>query len=131
MPTTNRVLLVLGGTLAAILSLAILFSPAAFYAGYGIEVDGMTNLLNELKAPALVILALGAIQGLGALQIRHHHLGIGAGILLYMGFGLSRLVAMMTDGPPAHALIAVAASELVIGLLFVFAYWRLKRSKAG
>jgi hypothetical protein len=131
MPTANRVLLVLGGTLAAILSLAILFSPAAFYASYDIEVDGMTNLLNELKAPALVILALGAIQALGALQLRHHRLGIGAGILLYLGFGLSRLVALATDGPPAAALIAVTASELVIGLLFVLAFWRLRTSTAG
>ncbi|MEQ8594222.1 MAG: DUF4345 domain-containing protein [Parvibaculum sp.] len=131
MPTANRVLLVLGGTLAAILSLAILFSPAAFYASYGIEVDGMANLLNELKAPALVILALGAIQALGAFQLRHHRLGIGAGVLLYLGFGLSRLAAMATDGPPAAALIAVTASELVIGFLFVLALWRLRTSTAG
>ena len=131
MPTANRVLLVLGGTLAAILSLAILFSPAAFYASYDIEVDGVTNLLNELKAPALVILALGAIQALGAFQLRHHRLGISAGVLLYLGFGLSRLAAMATDGPPAAALIAVTAGELVIGFLFVLALWRLRTSTAG
>ena len=131
MAAASRILLGLGGTLAAVLSLAILFAPAAFYDGYDIEVAGATNLLNELKSPALVILALGAMQARGAIQPRHQGLGIGAGILLYFGFGLSRLVAMATDGLPSVPLIAVMASELAIGLLFVLAYWRLKTSTAG
>jgi len=131
MPLSNRVLLGLGSAIAVILSLAILFVPTAFYAGYDIDVVGATNLLNELKAPALVILALGMMQAFGAFQHQYHRLGIGAGLLLYLGFGLSRLIAMATDGPPSAALVAVATTELVIGLLFALSYWRLRPSSQG
>ncbi|UYO00389.1 MAG: DUF4345 family protein [Devosia sp.] len=123
----TRLLLAIGALTAAALALSILFLPVPFYSGYGIAVGAEVSLLNELKAPALLILALGLIQAVGLVQARYQQVGVAAGLLLYLSFGLSRLVAILTDGPPSPALIWVAVVELTLGGAFALALWRLRR----
>jgi hypothetical protein len=120
----NRLLLGIGAATAIVLALAILFLPGPFYAGYGIEPGTNVSLLNELKAPALVILALGLLQALAVLGRVSLPLGLGAGLLLYLGFGTARLIAMATDGLPSSGLVAVTMVEVLLGLGFAFAFWQ-------
>jgi len=120
----NRLLLGIGAATAIVLALAILFLPGPFYAGYGIEPGTNVSLINELKAPALVILALGLLQALAVLGRVSLPLGLGAGLLLYLGFGTTRLIAMAMDGLPSIGLVAVTAVEILLGLGFAFAFWR-------
>jgi hypothetical protein len=114
----NRVLLGMGALTALILASAILFLPGPFYAGYGIDPGGQVSLLNELKAPALVIMSLGVLQSIALFVPARLRLGLGAGLLLYLGFGLSRVVAMAIDGLPSAGLVLVALVELALGLAF-------------
>ncbi|MHA6299205.1 DUF4345 domain-containing protein [Devosia sp. CAU 1758] len=127
----NRILLGLGAVTAIVLALAILFLPGPFYAGYGIDPAGQVSLLNELKAPALVILALGLIQGAGLIRASWQRNGLLAGALLYLGFGLARLLAILLDGLPANGLVWVMAIELLLGLFFALALWRQRPALAG
>lgn len=120
----DRLLLGLGALTAIALALAILFLPGPFYAGYGIAPGSDVSLLNELKAPALVILVLGLMQGLALFGRVPLPLGLGAGLLLYLGFGVARIIAMGTDGLPSTGLVAVAALEILLGLGFALAFWR-------
>ena len=120
----NSLLLGIGAITAVGLALPILFLPDPFYAGYGIDPGANVSLLNELKAPAVVILALGAMQALALFDPARLLLGLGSGLLLYLGFGLSRLIAMATDGLPSTGLLAVVATELLFGLGFAAALWR-------
>jgi len=131
MEWATRLLLGLGGVTAIMLSIAILFLPGPFYASYGIEVEGATALLNELKAPALVILTLGAVQVMGVFRKQERQGALGAGLLLYLGFGSARLVALATDGAPPLSLQAVLVFELIVGLLFLLAYVRNRTWPAG
>jgi hypothetical protein len=123
----NRVLLGTGALTAIALALAILFLPGPFYAAYGIELGTNVSLLNELKAPALAILVLGLLQALALIERVLLPLGLGAGLLLYLGFGAARLIAMATDGLPSTGLVAVAAVEILLGFGFAFAFWRQRR----
>lgn len=126
MTWVNRLLLGIGALTAIALALAILFMPGPFYAGYGIEPGTNASLLNELKAPALVILTLGILQALALFERASLPLGLGAGLLLYLGFGAARLVVMAVDGLPSTGLVVVAVVELTLGLGFAFAFWRLR-----
>jgi|SRR5690606_3120251 len=126
-----RILLGLGAVTSIALALAILFLPGPFYAGYSIATEGRVSLLNELKAPAMVIFVLGILQALGALQMSRQRLGLAAGTLLYLGFGTARIVAIATDGPPSAALMGIMAFELVFGLGFALALWHRTRVPQG
>ena len=124
MAWVDRLLLGIGALTAIALALAILFLPGPFYAGYGIEPGTNVSLLNELRAPALVILVLGILQALALFSRVSLRLGLGAGLLLYLGFGTSRLIAMATDGLPSSGLVAVTVVEVLLGLGFAFAFWQ-------
>ena len=126
-----RLLLLFGAVTAGALALAILFLSGPFYAGYSIETDGKVSLLNELKAPALLLLSLGLVQGAGVVWAGWLRHGLLAGALLYLTFGLSRIIAVLSDGPPSSALLRVMAVELLFGLLFGLALWRQRRAGAG
>lgn len=125
MPTLlTRLLLALGAVTALGLSFAILFLPGPFYASYGIDPTGQTSLLNELKAPALVIMAVGLIQAHAIVQPRSQTFALGIGAVFYLGFGLARLAALASDGLPSPALLGAMGVEMGIGLLFGLALWR-------
>lgn len=127
----TSVLLALGAVTALGLSLAVLALPEQFYAGYGIDPAGQVSLLNELKAPALLILVLGLAQAAAVVQHNWRRTGLVAGGLLYLGFGLSRLVAILSDGLPSTSLVWVMAIELLLGLLFALALLRYRQGTAG
>lgn len=76
---TARLVLFGSGLMAVTIAVAILFAPAAFYAGYGIEVTGDATLANDLKAPAGALLVAGLVMFAGAFR---RELAIGAICLL-------------------------------------------------
>jgi hypothetical protein len=118
-----RLLLGTGALVALVLALAILFTPTAFYAGYGIAIGGDVALLNELKAPAGAILLAGLVMVAGLSRPTWLGHALLAGTLLYLGFGLGRLVGLI-DGLPPASLLAAMAIELAFGLAFAAAFWR-------
>lgn len=117
-------LLGVGALVALAIASAILFAPVAFYAAYGIDPAGNVALLNEIKAPALLILVagLGMLGGLVRPAWRQRALWVGG--LFYLSFGLSRLLAIALDGAPPSGLLWAMASELTLGGLFAFALWQ-------
>ncbi len=119
-------LLGVGALVALAIALAILFVPGPFYAGYGIDPAGNVALLNELKAPALLILAAGLAMLMGLARPAWRQRALWTGALFYLSFGLSRLFAMALDGPPPAGLLWAMASELVLGLLFALALWQAR-----
>ncbi len=118
-----RLLLGTGTLVALVLALAILFAPAAFYAGYGIAIGSDLALLSELKAPAGAVLLAALIMLAGLFRPTWLGHALLAGTMLYLGFGLGRLVALI-DGPPPVALLSATAIELAFGLAFAAAFWR-------
>ena len=56
---TQKALLLVAGALLILVSIFILASPGVFYASNNIELGANVSLLNELKAPAGLLLAAG------------------------------------------------------------------------
>ncbi len=126
--TQVAVLLVAGGLLILVGGL-ILAAPSDFYASNQIEIGANVSLLNELKAPAGMLLAAGLFM-LGAIFKRDlADMATSLAALIYLSYAISRLVSMAFDGVPAAGLVQAAALEAFVGLACL-AVWKMRRMPA-
>ena len=109
-------LLLTSGLLAAGIAAIILFAPDAFYAGYGIDIGSNVNLTNELKAPAGVLLVAGLLMLTGVFRVKLAVLSLTIATVIYLSYGLSRLLSMAIDGVPNTALVMAAVLEIAVGV---------------
>ena len=120
-PGTRRLLLLLSGLVASGIAGMILFAPQAFYAGYGIDIAGNTDLTNELKAPAGALLVAGLLMVAGAFRTRLTFVSLATATVIYLSYGLSRVLSIGIDGMPHSSLVAAAIFEISIGALCLLA----------
>lgn len=113
---TQNVLLLLSGGLLVLVGVYILASPVDFYASNQIELGANVSLLNELKAPAGLLLAAGVFM-IGAIFARRQtDTALWLATLIYLSYAVSRSVSMAIDGIPAVGLIQAAALEAILGV---------------
>lgn len=113
---TQKVLLLVSGTLLILVATFIIASPEVFYASNHIELGPNVSLLNELKAPAGLLLAAGVFM-IGAIFVRSQaDTALWLAALIYLSYAGARLASMALDGMPAAGLIQAAALEGVVGL---------------
>ena len=113
---TQNALLLVSGALLILVGTLILASPADFYASNNIELGANVSLLNELKAPAGLLLAAGVFIA-GAIFMRNQaDIALWLAALIYLSYGISRSASMALDGIPAAGLVQAAALEGIIGL---------------
>jgi low temperature requirement protein LtrA len=130
---TQKALLFVAGALLILVSSFILASPADFYASNNIELGANVNLLNELKAPAGLLLVAGLFM-IGAVFVRSQaDTALWLAALIYLSYAGSRLVSMALDGLPATGLVQAAALEGIVGMacLVVLAIRRIPARRAG
>ena len=114
-------LLIISGLVAAAIGAGILFAPVAFYATYGIALGGNASLLNEIRAPGGALLVSGILIISGAFVKKLTFTAVVVSTLLYLSYGLSRVISIAIDGMPVEALVQAAVLEIVIGVACVFA----------
>lgn len=114
-PLSHNCFLLLSGSIASGIGAAILTVPGVFYAIYGIALGTHPSLLNEIRAPGGALLALGLLILAGAFVPAMRMNSTLIATLVYLSYGLSRVLGMVVDGWPDGGLIAAAALELVIG----------------
>ena len=114
---TARLVLFGSGLVAVAIAVAILFAPAAFYAGYGIDVTGDATLANELKAPAGALLVAGLVIFAGAFRRELAVVSLTTAAVVYLSYGLSRVMSIAIDGVPHSGMVNAAGVELVIGAI--------------
>ncbi len=113
---TQTALLLVAGILLILVSGFILASPAEFYAANRIELGANVNLINELKAPAGLLLAAGLFM-IGAIFVRSQaDTALWLASLIYLSYAGSRFLSMAFDGLPAAGLVQAAALEGAVGL---------------
>ena len=97
-----KAILFVSGLVATGIGAAILFTPAAFYALNGIRLGNDISLLNEIRAPGGALLAIGLLIMSGAFVTRLTFTATLLAALLYLAYGLSRILSMAIDGMPAN-----------------------------
>lgn len=118
----EKLTLGVAGLAALGIGLTITAMPHGFYATYGIELTGNPSLLNELRAPAVNLLAVGAIILTGAIRSNMTTLSAGLGATIFLAYALGRAVSMVADGLPHRGLVDAMIIEAVIGGLCLLAF---------
>jgi len=127
---TQKVILLLAGALLILVGSFILASPAEFYAANDIALGANVSLLNELKAPAGMLLAAGTFM-IGAVFVRGlADTATRLAALVFLSYAASRFVSMAFDGLPAAGLVQAAALEAAVGLTCL-AILLIRRAPAG
>lgn len=128
---TARLVLFGSGLIAVTIAVAILFAPAAFYAGYGIEVIGDATLANELKAPAGALLVAGLVMFAGAFRRELAVVSLTTAAVVYLSYGLSRVSSIAIDGVPHSGMVNAAGVELVIGAICLLTLLQVRRTNTN
>ena len=125
-----RTILLLSGLVAIAIGGAILLAPEAFYAPNGVAVGGSISSLNEMRAPGGALLASGVLIMLGGFVPSLTFTSIVVSTVLYLSYGLARVLSMAIDGLPSAGIVAAAVVELLLGLAGAFALQRYRTSPA-
>jgi len=128
-----KVVLFVSGLIAAGIGGAILVMPAAFYASNGIDLGGNVSLLNEIRASGGALLAAGILIISGCFVASLTFTAVVVASLLYLAYGLSRILSFGIDGMPSEGLMQAANLEIVIGVVCVcvFAKYREKQTESA
>ena len=121
-----KLTLLVSGLVAVGIAGTILLAPEVFYAGYGIQVGGNATLVNELKAPAGVLLAAGLLMFAGVFRTEYIRVSLTTAAVVYLSYGLARLLSMAMDGMPNSGLVSAAGIELGIGAACLLALLRAR-----
>lgn len=114
---TQKVVLLIAGTLLIGVGSFILLSPATFYSANDIYPGANVSLLNELKAPAGMLLVAGLFIVAAAFMRGLSDTAMWLAALVYLSYAGSRILSMSFDGVPAEGLVKAAALESVLGLV--------------
>jgi hypothetical protein len=114
-------ILILLGLLLIVIGSWRLFDPIAFFENSGIVLSNEVGLLSEARATGGAVVGFGLIIILGAFNKRLSYTSTISAIVIFLGFGIARLIGFGLDGIPGEGIIQGIIIEFVLGLLSVFA----------
>lgn len=115
-----KTVLLFSGLIGVAVGAAILLAPVAFYAASGIELGNDASLLSEIRAPGGALLACGLLIIAGVFIEKMTFTATLVSTLLYLAYGLSRVISIIFDGMPATNIVQVSVMEIAIGLMCAF-----------
>jgi hypothetical protein len=120
--------LLVSGTILLAIGCALLVMPATMHAANGVDLGKNPSLLSEVRAPGGALFALGILvfAGVFVSGLRYPAMMIAA--IVYLAYGLSRLLSMAIDGMPAPGIVIAAGIEIMIGAINVVLLTRLRGS---
>jgi len=113
---TQVALLLVSGALLILVGTSIIVSPADFYGSNNIDLGTNVSLLNELKAPAGLLVAAGMFMIIAAFVRSKSETALWLAALIYLSYAVSRTVSMAFDGVPDSGLVLATTLEVTIGL---------------
>jgi hypothetical protein len=114
------ILLYLGGNLIVIGSWR-LFDPISFALTNDMDLNGQISLINEARGAAGAIVGFGILIVLGVFNKRLTYTSAIMGPVLYLGYGVARLLSFTIDGYPGEMAIVGMIGEFVVGGIGLFA----------
>ncbi len=125
--TLVRGVLAVSGTVAVGIASTILFAPEAFYGSYGIDIAGNATLVNELKAPAGMLLIAGLVMFAGMFRQQHMPVSLVTATVVYLSYGLSRILSIVLDGMPDSGMVSAASIEILIGVVCLLTFQQVHK----
>ena len=119
-------ILIVLGLVLTIIGLWRLFDPIAFFENSGLVLSNEAGLLSEARAAGGAVVGFGIVILLGAFNQRLSYTSTITALVVFLGFGIARLIGFSLDGNPGEGVIQGIIIELGLGLLSVFALFKYR-----
>ena len=126
----QKLMLGLAGLTAAAVGGTILASPQGFYDHYGVDLHQNTDLLSELRASSMNLLALGLLMIGGVFSRRLAPVAVVVAPLVFLAYAAGRGVGVLADGMPSSSILGAMIIEVVVAVLCLLALRQVGRSAA-
>jgi len=114
-------ILILLGLPLIIFGLWRLLDPISFFNFSGLLLSTDAGLLSEARGAGGAILGFGILIFFGAFKKNLSYTSTIAAMILYLGFGIARIISLVVDGNPGSMIFQGIIGEFVFGLLALFA----------
>ena len=114
------ILIILGLNLVVLGSWRVI-DPIAFSKFSGMILSADAGLLSEARGAGGAIVGFGLLIILGAFKKKLAYTSTIAAVILYVGFGIARVIGLIFDGNPGDRILQGITGEFVAGLLALFA----------
>jgi len=98
-----------------------LLDPIGFFDFSGLLLSADAGLLNEARGTGGAIIGFGLLILLGAFKKKLTYTSTIVAVVLFLGFGIARVISVVLDGNPGEALYKGIIGEFVFGSLALFA----------
>ena len=122
------ILLYLGGNLIVI-GLWRLLDPISFALTNDMDLNGQISLINEARGAAGAIVGFGILIVLGVFIKRLTYTSAIVGPILYLGYGLARLLSFTIDGYPGEMAMVGMIGEFIVGGIGLFGLIKYSEKK--
>jgi hypothetical protein len=119
-------ILILLGLVLTVIGSWRLIDPIAWFENSGIVLSNDVGLLSEARATGGALVGFGFVIILGGFNLRLSYTSTIAAIVIFLGFGIARLIGFGLDGNPGEGVIQGLIIEFVLGLLAVFAFFKYR-----
>ena len=121
------VILVLLGLVLIILGSWRLINPVTFFENSGLVLSNDVGILSEARATGGVVVGFGVLILLGAFIHRLSYTSTIVSVVIFLSFGMARIIGFAVDGNPGEKLIQGIIFEFVFGLLGLFALIKYRK----
>jgi len=118
--------LVLLGLVLIILGSWRLINPVTFFENSGLILSNDVGLLNEARATGGVVVGFGMLVLMGAFFQKLSYTSAIVAIVIFLSFGMARLIGFAIDGNPGEKLIQGVIFEFVFGLLGMIVFFKYR-----
>ena len=114
-------ILILLGINLVVLGSWRLLDPISFFDFSGLLLSADAGLLNEARGTGGAIIGFGLLILLGAFKKNLAYTSTIVAVVLFLGFGIARVISVVFDGNPGEALYKGIIGEFVMGSIALFA----------
>ncbi len=119
------ILILLGLNLTVLGSWRVI-DPIAFFEFSGMILSSDVGLLSEARGAGGAVVGFGILILLGVFNQKLSYTSTIAAIVLYLGFGVARVIGFVLDGNPGEMIVQGIIGEFVFGFLGVFALFKYR-----
>jgi len=116
-----KAILILLSVPLIVLGLWRLLDPIGFFEFSGLLLSADAGLLSEARGTGGAVVAFGFLILLGAFKKNLSYTSTITAMILFLGFGIARVIGVVVDGNPGGMIFQGIIGEFVMGLLALFA----------
>lgn len=119
------ILFILGASLI-IMGSWRLINPISFFEYSGLILTNNAGLLNEARGTGGAIIGFGLLILFGAFNRKLAFTSTITAVILFLGFGIARVLSIAIDGNPGPDLVKGIVGEFVFGFLALYALMKYR-----